>query len=57
VARASIARARSFEPEMLLMDVPFGALDEIIRHRVVTHRPSSLTRIDLSLIMIHKADE
>jgi NitT/TauT family transport system ATP-binding protein len=50
--RASIARALSFEPEMLLMDEPFGALDEITRDGLTLHLHQLWRRTGLTAIFV-----
>ena len=50
--RASIARALSFEPDLLLMDEPFGALDEITRDGLNRHLHALWHRTSLTAVFV-----
>ncbi len=50
--RASIARALSFEPDLLLMDEPFGALDEITRDGLTLHLHQLWHRTGLTAVFV-----
>jgi len=50
--RASIARALSFEPALLLMDEPFGALDEITRDGLNRHLHALWHRTALTALFV-----
>jgi NitT/TauT family transport system ATP-binding protein len=50
--RASIARALSFEPNLLLMDEPFGALDEITRDGLTLHLHQLWHRTGLTAVFV-----
>jgi len=50
--RASIARALSFEPGLLLMDEPFGALDEITRDNLNVHLLDLWGRTGITVIFV-----
>jgi NitT/TauT family transport system ATP-binding protein len=50
--RASIARALSVEPELLLMDEPFGALDEIVRDHLNEQLLELWAKTDKTVIFV-----
>jgi NitT/TauT family transport system ATP-binding protein len=50
--RTSIARALSFEPDLLLMDEPFGALDEITRDGLTLHLHQLWRRTGLTAVFV-----
>jgi NitT/TauT family transport system ATP-binding protein len=56
--RASLARALSFDPDLLLMDEPFGALDEITRDRMNEELLSIWQKTKKTVIFVtHSIDE
>ncbi len=50
--RVSIARALSFEPSLLLMDEPFGALDEISRDALNLHLHHLWRRTGMTVVFV-----
>ena len=50
--RASIARALCFDPDLLLMDEPFGALDEIVRDHLNEELLKLWAKTDKTIVFV-----